>query len=1073
MRYPRAAKKLLCTSVLLALGTLSSGLAAQDTSSAIRGRLVDGNGNPMNDASVVVVDLRTGATRRLQSNSTGTFYATNLDVGGPYRVTINGQRTVTIDSIDLGDTYNLTVDMGQQQIEEIVVLGQANTLVDVAAGPAATFGTFDMQTSVAYNRDIRDVYTIDPRFNLDGDSRDSQVNCVGKHPRFNSISLDGVAQNDRFGLNSNGYATATGMPFPYQAIAQVSAELAPFDVTYGGFSACNVNAVTKSGSNEWTGTAFFEMTSDNFRGDSITAADGTDLTFSTPDYEEETYGFSVGGPLIRDTLFLFGAYEETESPEFIGMGFDGGGVGVERDWLDAATYNLINDTASSLYNYDTGGQPSDGVQTTESYMLRADWNINADHSLALIYNYYDGIEDRASDDDSNEFEFANHFYQKGAELETWTAKLQSQWTDAFSTEVFLNTNEMIDSQVTVGPQDFGDHQIDLGNNTVYLGADDSRQANQLNWDSEFLKFTGEYLLGEHLVTFGYERDKLNVFNLFVQHSNGGEWDYYDESDGNPAFCDALDPQGRLDEPACDLNGLDRFLLGRPSRVYYGSGGGTNVAADAAASFTNTMNSFYIQDEWFIPQYNLTLVGGLRYEEMSMDDRPAFNQTFTDLYGFRNDSNLDGVDLLMPRIGFTWEADYNLTVRGGIGLYSGGNPNVWVSNAWSNDGVTNVQTQWRNFDGAMSIFDTPLSGQGRPGYDVPQELVDQVAATTGSDASDSFLVVIDPDYEQPSELKYALGATYTFDSGLSIDADILYSRQQNPAYYEDVSQEIVGTTAAGQPIFDFVAGEENYMLTNAETEGEGLALSFVGRHSYDWGLDWMLGYAFTENTDVNPMTSSVASSNFDNLAAYTLLDPQPATSNYVSPHRFTARVSYGRDFIPNHETRFTAMFYRKQGQPSSYVMSSNALEGDGFNGRHLLYIPTLNDPNVVLGPQFDVEAWANFVRDNGFADYAGDFVPRNATHAAWSSRMDLRVDQELPLFFGTRARAYLKIYNVLNLLNDEWGRQYDAQFFNQEVVDMELDSQGRYVFNEFDFNNVTDLRENASLYEILLGLQFEF
>ena len=161
--------------------------------------------------------------------------------------------------------------------------------------------------------------------------------------------------------------------------------------------------------------------------------------------------------------------------------------------------------------------------------------------------------------------------------------------------------------------------------------------------------------------------------------------------------------------------------------------------------------FYVQDEWFIPEYDLTLVGGLRYERMSMDDRPQFNQAFTSLIGVRNDGNLDGVDLWMPCLGFTWEANYNLTVRGGVGLYSGGNPNVWVTNAWSNDGISNVQLQYRNFSGAESVFtDVALSGAGRPGYDVPQSLFDQVAATTAANAANEGLVIIDPNYKQPRQ-----------------------------------------------------------------------------------------------------------------------------------------------------------------------------------------------------------------------------------------------------------------------------------------------------------------------------------
>ncbi len=1068
MRY-LGAKKLLCVSVLAAL-SFSGELAAQDTTSGIRGKLIDGSGNPLVNATVTVRDTRTGNVRTLESNNTGTFYATNLAVGGPYVVTVNGTKTITVESIALGDIYNLSVDMGAPTaVEEIIVVGGLN-FVDVAAGPSASFSAFDLETSVTYDRDIKDIYTIDPRFSLDGDS---QVNCVGKHPRFNSISLDGISQNDRFGLNGNGYATATGQPFPYEAVAQVSAELAPFDVTYGGFTACNVNAVTKSGSNEWTGTAYFELTNDSLRGDSVTTRSGTS-NLASNDFKEERYGFSLGGPIIEDTLFIFGAYEEFEEPVFLAQGFAGSNNGEVRPWLSQDDFNRIDTISSSLYNYDTGGQPGDGAQTEEKILLRLDWNINDDHSLGLIYNSYEGIQDRSSDGDPFEFEFANHFYKKSADLETWTAKLQSQWTNEFSTEIIYSTNEMIDGQNTVGPLDFGDHQIEVDGNTVYLGADDSRQANALDWESTFIRLSGQYLLGDHVLTFGYERDELSVFNQFVQHARGGEYDYFDDSEGNSAACSLLSAQGRFDDASCGLSGIDKFELARPSRVYYGSGGGTNNAADAAASYDLDLNVLYLQDEWYLSDYNLTLVGGLRYEYFDQSAAPTLNPNFTALNGgLANNANLDGVDLLMPRLGFTWEADTNLTVRGGVGLYSGGNPNVWISNAWSNDGVTNVQTEFRNFDGSRSLFnDLPLSGQGRPGFDVPQLQVDQVANTTAADGFDSNLAFIDPDYEQPAEWKYALGATYGFNNGMSVDADLLYSVQVDPAITRDVSQDITGFTTAGAAVYGFARGENNNMLTNSDEAGKAFTASIVGRQTYDWGLDWILGYAFTRATDISPMTSSTAGSNFENVATTDFNNLQPSNSNYVSPHRFTARVSYAKEFIRGHDTRITAMFYRTKGQPGTHTLDTNDLEGNRSR-RVPIYIPTANDPNVIAGPGFDTAAFAQFIEQQGYTQFAGGFIPRNQNHAAWSSRLDLRIDQELPLFFGAQARAYLKIYNVLNLIDDELGVQYDAAFFSADVIDASVDGQGRLVYERFTPRDLTDVLEQRSLYEIRAGIQFEF
>ncbi|MBT8143247.1 MAG: TonB-dependent receptor, partial [Gammaproteobacteria bacterium] len=595
---------------------LTTPLLAQETTSAIRGRVLGSDGQPLPNTQVTVVDERTGITRSFTTNATGTFLAAKLPAGGPYTVTVTNSQPVTVERISLGDTYNMSISL--EAVEEVVVTGTTTNIVDVAAGPAAAFSSYEIDNSVAFDRDITDVYGTDPRINIDNEDDGFEVNCAGKHPRFNSLTLDGVSQNDRFGLNSNGYSTATGMPFPFDAIDQIAVELAPFDVTYGGFSACNINSVTKAGTNEFEGKVFYEYTNEDFRGDEL---GGTDENFATSAYDEKKYGFSVGGPLIKDKLFFFGAYEQSEEPRFLAIGYDGSGNGTERDWLSEADYNRILNIAQTVYNYDAGGQPSDGAQENEKYLVRLDWNINERHNLAGIYNYFDGFQDRNSDGDDDEFEFSNHFYVKGAESETTTLILQSQWNDAFSTEFFYSMNEMNDSQVTVGPPDFADMQISIGGRTgtVYLGADDSRQANKLNTESDFFKLKGQYLFNDHVFSFGYESEELTIFNQFVQHSNGGEYDYFDDSGDNPAFCAALTAQQRFDDPDCELSGIDRFELGRPSRIYYGSGGGTNNPDDAAANFSNRLNSVYFQDELFFNQHDLTVVAGLRYDWFTSDD----------------------------------------------------------------------------------------------------------------------------------------------------------------------------------------------------------------------------------------------------------------------------------------------------------------------------------------------------------------------------------------------------------------------------------------------------------------------
>jgi outer membrane receptor for ferrienterochelin and colicin len=1054
---------------------------AQEITSAIRGKVNDATGEPVAGASVVVEDMRTGVERNYATNDSGVFLATRLPVGGPYRVTVSGTKSVDVPSIALGDTYALTINMQSgAEVEEIVVIGTTAEAVDVAIGPASTYSSFDLETNIAFERDIVDVYALDPRFNVDNTDDGFAINCMGMNPRFNSVTLDGVSMNDRFGLNDNGYATATGMPFPYDALEQVSVELSPFDATYGGFSACNINAVTKSGTNNWEGGVFYEYTSDSLRGDTI-----NEEPLVAPPYNENKYGFNVGGPIIKDKLFVFAAYEKSDEARFISQGH-ANGSGVLRPWLSEADYNLIRDTAISTYDYDPGGQPSDGAQENEKYMVKLDWNINEDHNATLIYNYLDGFQDRDSDGDSDEFEFANHFYQKGAEGETITLKVDSQWNDWFSTEFFYSVSEMNDSQITVGPKDFGDHQLSLPDGDVYLGADDSRQANALSTESNLLKLSAQFLIGNHVITAGYDRDDLEIFNMFVQHSNGGEWDYYGvedrDDDGtdepNPPECATLDAAGRFANPDCHLSAIDQFVLGRPSRIYYGSGGGTNDPTDAAARFSNVNNAFYVQDEIFFDDIDLTIIAGLRYEWFDSDDRPVYNDAFTQANGIRNDYNIDGVDILMPRLGFTWGVRDDLTLRGGIGLYSGGNPNVWISNAWSNDGVTNVQVQWFNFEAQQTVLDgsVPLSRQGRPGYDVPQSLVDQVAATTAADASDERLVIIDPNYKQPGLWKYTLGATWDIPwGGITADFDYIHSEQQDPAQYVDLSQSIVNTTIVGTPIYDYTVGEDNYMLTNSVVEGSGDLFSVQLYKDFDNGLDIAVGYAYADAEDVMPMTSSVAQSNWENLATSDVNFPLPATSNYVVPHRFTFRVSYGAQLIGDLTSRFTAYGYVAEGQPQSYVMGNDGeFEAGGFFGRHLLYVPDgPSDPNVVFTmPQEEQDAFFDFIRSAGLRP---GIQPRNAQHAPWSNRIDIRIDQDIPTFFdGTSGRLFLKIYNFGNFLNSDWGDVNDAQFFSVQVIDADVDDvTGQFIFEEFHDRSIVDLREDRSLWEARFGIDIFF
>jgi hypothetical protein len=335
-------------------------------------------------------------------------------------------------------------------------------------------------------------------------------------------------------------------------------------------------------------------------------------------------------------------------------------------------------------------------------------------------------------------------------------------------------------------------------------------------------------------------------------------------------------------------------------------------------------------------------------------------------------------------------------------------------------------------------------------------------------------LIDPNYEQPSEWKLAFGGTYDLPWGdITLDFDYLHSKGNDPAYYVDVSQEITGSTIFGTPIYSFVNGADNLMLTNSSRSPESSSISFVLRKEFESGLSLLLGYAYTEAEDVAPMTSSTAGSNFDNTALLDVNNPPAANSNWVVPHRITFHLDYAKNFFGDNETRFTLMGYANEGQPQSYAMQGLALEGDGFFGRHLLYIPDgPSDPNVIFN-------WNQATNDAFFAwvdknNLSPGFTRRNGYNTGWTQRFDMRISQDIPLGGDFRGRVYLKIYNLGNLLNDEWGKVTDAEFFTPQIVNAGVDgTTGQFIYTGFSDNSLQTTVDERSLWEARLGIDIKF
>jgi len=1019
--------------LVVALG-LSTSALANVTTSSIKGEVVGPQGNPAAGTAITIVHIPSGTTKTTSVNDAGVFVAKGLRVGGPYRVVVDSDKFEDTSFKDiyltLGDTYPLNVALeSESNVETIVVTGRAISAYSGGTGPAANFGAEDLANAPAINRDIKDIVRIDPRIYVD-ESRSDAIQCGGGNPRFNSLTVDGVRMNDSFGLNDNGYPT-TRIPFSYDSIDQVAVELAPFDVKYGGFTSCNINAVTKSGTNEVHGGFFYDYTNDSLKGDEI---EGDKL--DNGDFTEKRFGFNVGLPIIKDKLFLFTSYEKLEGAELFQYNPFG-------DNVSQADLDRVKQITQDVYGYEAGNTPASMPVEDEKVLIKVDWNINDDHRASFVYNYNDGFKLDQSDDWAMTLD--SHFYEKGAKLNSFVASLFSSWTDSFETELRVGQTSLDNRQNSLdAASGFGEVQIRHNGTTIFLGPDDSRQSNEMNWETKTFKLAGSYYLDDHTITAGYEYEEVTAFNLFMQHTQG----------------------------EFRFNSIDDYENGQASRVYYNNSAGTNVPSDASQEFSFAQHTFYVQDEFSLIDIDMTIKYGLRYDRFTSDDSPRYNANFFDRYGFVNNSNFDGIDLLQPRVGFNWAVDDQLEIRGGFGLYSGGNPNVWVSNAYSNDGIVQVGLR----ENGVDLFNTQMTGDGRPGFEIPQSMYDEIQnlPVGGGDGS---VNAIDPDFEIPSEMKYALGLTYTTEDDYVIAADILHNQKRDSATITDAGIKYSGETAPdGRPMYDRVAGRTSeYVLTNSDRDGKSTIISFALSKSWDFGLDATFAYSYTTSEDANPMTSAVAGSNYGNLAVTDALNPAIATSDYEVPHRFTLNLSYGTEFFDGYETRFNIFAQASEGEPYSFTYdnSDRAYGDSNWNGdRQLIYIPTTDDANVIYGDDFNKAAFDQFIKDEGLT--RGEITKRNGQNADWWVTFDLKINQEIPgLMEGHKGNAFFTIKNIGNMLNDDWGVLNQGQFVGNRMVEMSI-QDGKYVYEGFNEGNQDqEYYKDASLWEIRLGVSYEF
>jgi hypothetical protein len=614
-----------------------------------------------------------------------------------------------------------------------------------------------------------------------------------------------------------------------------------------------------------------------------------------------------------------------------------------------------------------------------------------------------------------------------------------------------------------------------GTSTIYLGADDSRHFNDLIYTSDVYKAKANWTIGDHLLTFGGEREELDrVQQAFIQRSAGRVAVPHHHRFSQPETCDDFryENAARTNNPK--TMALPTSVTKSTRLTCRTSGRSRRTCRSRPACATTTTR-------------------------LATPSR-SFNQTFLANYGIRNDSTMDGRDLLQPRLGFKYDFSNDIKFHGGVGLYSGGNPNVWLSNNYSNNGVTLFECRERasgndcipGINGNISNY-IYGGGSGRPFFDVPDQAIAAVGAANGGGPVNA----LDPDFEIPSEWKAAVGTVIDFGSpedwygdDWRLMLDFLVSKTNEAAYILPISwtqrpptltptATTIPNAADGRP--RYLGNTNDFLLTNAEEKGWARTVSVGLSKDYNNGIDWAAGYAFTQGKDVNPMTSSVAFSNFSNFQTFDPINPELATSDYVIPHRFTFNLNFRKEFFGEYATKASLFATANEGAPYSYTIGSNSAFTPFTNSRReLAYIPTgITDP--VIAPTSNpsgVAALVDFINGNSsLRDAAGSIIDRNSENDPWRTRFDIRLAQEFPgLRTNDRTEAFVVIRNVGNLLNDEWGVMREHGFpGNAELYGISgIDAQGRLVITSF--NPSVDRAQpinSASLWQVRLGVKYKF
>lgn len=1081
--------KSLLTKIFILFGFLLSShvLFAQGvTTSGMNGRVLDENAEPLIGATVIAIHQPTGTKYGAITNLEGYYYFQSIRTGGPYKlsVTFVGYETQVVDGIvlALGEKRNLDFDLSSQadQLDEVVITAATDDIINSGRTGAATNVTTEtLNTNPSVNRSIEDFVRLSPQ--AASGVGNGGVSIAGSNSRFNNVTVDGAINNDAFGLNSDGLpgSSSGSEPISLDAIEEISILVAPYDVTKGSFTGGGINAVTRSGTNEFEGSVYYYTRSEKIAGKTL----GDEPEKQSPFFNKQ-YGARVGGPIIKDKLFFFASAERqvAETPIQIGLvnqttldGY-GGNIPVNVSNISTETAQSVKDYLMSNYNYDPGSYGSLAPQAKNIKLFgKIDWNINENHQLTFRHSYLKATDENISRN-QNFLQFTNNGYLNDVESNSTIAELRSRFGDNMSNNMIigytsLNRERNLDDYGPMFPQ----VEIDTDDGTTIIaGTQRSSVGNELR--QGIGQFTNNFTIfkNNHVITIGTHNEFFKIYNSFVNRYPG----HYEYDGLDNFFNDQLGPNGR-------------FRV-RYSLDYYND-------RFQPVDLRFLQSGFYVQDEWEATT-QLKVTAGLRLDIPFFIDKPNANPQFESEFGIDTQDVPSGQLLWSPRVGFNYDlkGDETVQVRGGIGIFTGRVPFVWISNAYTNSGATTAVQSVRS-----SAGNVPLYPEGNRvyeyyiadvlGVDVNDAAVQAEIENRQANAPVSQIDALDPELKMPQNLRANLAVDAKLPWGLTGTFEAIYSKVVNGIQYQNLQLlESNGTIPVedNRPTYPDGSVSPNFndvfLLTNTNV---GYQYSFTGQLSKTTkNLSASLAYTYGVSKDANGGTHTTANSGWE-------FNPTPGSPNEAIQsfavwdlrHRFVANFNYLFNYSEYASTSVGVFISSQSGSPFSYMVNGD-LNNDGSSGNDQAYIPA-NQSEIIFGSgdtpgdaATQNAMWAEldaFIeRDNYLSENRGKIAERNGARTPWTGLIDLRLLQEFKIRAGNklnRLQVSLDIENVANLIKSDWGRQYAVNFNTYNLLQLEGTdvATGRPVYNYSDRDEAWTVNNSASIWRMQLGFRYIF